>query len=76
MRFNSPWIKLAMLVFASLMFCITSSCKNNTSKMDEYNLINALKIVLNKLNNNYSKVLILKKKRVENVEECDKYNCI
>jgi thioredoxin-like negative regulator of GroEL len=32
MRFNSLWIRLAMLVFASLLFCITPSCKNNTSK--------------------------------------------
>ena len=31
-RFNSLWIRLAILVIASLLFCITSSCKNNTSK--------------------------------------------
>ena len=32
MRFNSLCIKLAILVMASLLFCITASCKNNTSK--------------------------------------------
>jgi thioredoxin-like negative regulator of GroEL len=32
MRFNSLWIRLAILVISSLLFCITSSCKNNTSK--------------------------------------------
>lgn len=31
-RFNSIWTRLTILVMASLLFCITSSCKNNTSK--------------------------------------------
>lgn len=31
-RFNSPWIRLTLLVITSLLFCINSSCKNNTSK--------------------------------------------
>ncbi len=35
MRFNSLWIRLAILVMTSLMFCITPSCKNNTSKQPQ-----------------------------------------
>lgn len=41
-RFNSLWIRLAMLVIASLLFCITSSCKNNTSKQAQASIADSV----------------------------------
>ena len=41
-RFNSLWIRLAMLVIASLLFCITPSCKNNTSKQAQASITDSV----------------------------------
>jgi len=42
MRFNSLWIRLAILVITSLLFCITSSCKNNTSKQAQASIADSV----------------------------------
>jgi thioredoxin-like negative regulator of GroEL len=41
-RFNSLWIRLAILVITSLLFCITSSCKNNTSKQAQASIADSV----------------------------------
>jgi thioredoxin-like negative regulator of GroEL len=42
MRFNSLLIRLAILVIASLLFCITPSCKNNTSKQAQASITDSV----------------------------------
>jgi len=42
MRFNSLWIRLSILVIASLLFCITSSCKNNASKQAQASIADSV----------------------------------
>ncbi len=42
MRFNSLWIRLAILVITSLLFCITPSCNNNTSKQAQASITDSV----------------------------------
>ena len=41
-RFNSLCIRLAILVITSLLFCITPSCNNNTSKQAQASITDSV----------------------------------